>query len=626
MAQLTDTDVQRFREALRPLKKWNRPEILSEEDADLLERLYEDPYPDQHLLRDLKAASTSFLVGRRGTGKSTMFQRAQLDLRREHSVITAYVDLLAVQENSNVGHLGVADDFAKQLVWFQGFLRILLADLAKDLAERANRGFFNSLLNKKRQVLSQLEKLQDVERYIANVDLTHENTLVRHTIETKTSTVSGGVGASPADLGARVGIERGTTRGSGLEIAGQVSRIFQVSKFVDDLKAIVAPLEVKHVYIFLDDYSEMNSAAMQLLLDQVVYPLEIAGRDLIKFKIAALPGFYHGKFDPQKLDLLHLDFSFIYRASAAGDMMALGADYIQRLLSKRLNHFTGKPLPHYFAVSLNPAVPELLFLATFGNPRALGWILNFAADETLAHYKKITAESIRNGARKYFEEVVERRIRSFGSEGDSHLMLGRLNAILIEARRLRTSSDVGLNGDDRRTAYASHFHCDHAIEAKLNALCNVQAINYWGEGKDRDGRHIDLYALDFGLCQRESIPFGKPDGIGIKEYARQRIFDFTEIVASVDAAAQNAEASAYSDSAALTPMQRRVLSAIYAAGPNRVLAAKHIAETADISSRVVAKVAQELATSGYVEREKIGQIFSYRLADQARESVARLFG
>ena len=45
---------------------------------------------------------TVFLVGRKGTGKSTIFQRAQHEIRKKSTSTSAYVDIKTVYEQSEI--------------------------------------------------------------------------------------------------------------------------------------------------------------------------------------------------------------------------------------------------------------------------------------------------------------------------------------------------------------------------------------------------------------------------------------------------------------------------------------------------------------------------------------------
>ena len=44
---------------------------------DLADELYEDPLPEEAVFRNVLRPSTTFVIGRKGTGKSTVFQRLQ---------------------------------------------------------------------------------------------------------------------------------------------------------------------------------------------------------------------------------------------------------------------------------------------------------------------------------------------------------------------------------------------------------------------------------------------------------------------------------------------------------------------------------------------------------------------
>lgn len=51
--------------------------------------------------------------------------------------------------------------------------------------------------------------------------------------------------------------------------------------------------------------------------------------------------------------------------------------------------------------------------------------------------------------------------------------------------------------------------------------------------RDRDGREVAVYALNYGLCQAENIEFGRPSGSRdsrYRQYFAERIFDFTPIL------------------------------------------------------------------------------------------------
>jgi hypothetical protein len=92
-----------FAEAANSLKLYRRAELLDQQtEKPLIERLYVDPLPDGAVLDSMMRPNTTFLIGRKGTGKSTVFQRAQYEIRKSRHALSAYVDIKTVYESAEV--------------------------------------------------------------------------------------------------------------------------------------------------------------------------------------------------------------------------------------------------------------------------------------------------------------------------------------------------------------------------------------------------------------------------------------------------------------------------------------------------------------------------------------------
>jgi hypothetical protein len=63
---------QKFLDAVNTLKLYRRAELLDEEGQRLVSELYVDPLPDDHISRTVLRPNTTFLIGRKGAGKSTI--------------------------------------------------------------------------------------------------------------------------------------------------------------------------------------------------------------------------------------------------------------------------------------------------------------------------------------------------------------------------------------------------------------------------------------------------------------------------------------------------------------------------------------------------------------------------
>jgi DNA-binding MarR family transcriptional regulator len=70
---------------------------------------------------------------------------------------------------------------------------------------------------------------------------------------------------------------------------------------------------------------------------------------------------------------------------------------------------------------------------------------------------------------------------------------------------------------------------------EFDPLLSTLELNFfltkYFEMKDRDGRKVSVFALNFGLCEKHSIEFGRPAGQREHRlYFVERIFDYTSII------------------------------------------------------------------------------------------------
>ena len=95
-----------FLKAVDTLKLYRRAELVDERGQQLISQLYVDPLPSDHVLKTLLRNNTTFLIGRKGTGKSTIFQRAQESLNTDKQSTWAYIDIKTLYESSTSEIIG----------------------------------------------------------------------------------------------------------------------------------------------------------------------------------------------------------------------------------------------------------------------------------------------------------------------------------------------------------------------------------------------------------------------------------------------------------------------------------------------------------------------------------------
>jgi hypothetical protein len=88
----------RIAESLRQYRRADLRDFSKELGDDPVESLYVDPLPGDAVLRSVMSSNTTFLLGRKGTGKSTIFAKAQINYRNSRDVLSIYVDVKARYE------------------------------------------------------------------------------------------------------------------------------------------------------------------------------------------------------------------------------------------------------------------------------------------------------------------------------------------------------------------------------------------------------------------------------------------------------------------------------------------------------------------------------------------------
>lgn len=74
-----------------------------------MDLLYVDPLESDAVLKTVTLNNTTFLVGRKGTGKSTVFAKAQIELRKRDDAISIYVDVKSLHELLSTSEPAVQD-------------------------------------------------------------------------------------------------------------------------------------------------------------------------------------------------------------------------------------------------------------------------------------------------------------------------------------------------------------------------------------------------------------------------------------------------------------------------------------------------------------------------------------
>ena len=82
-----------FLDIVDSLSRYRRAELIDDKNKNLIEELYVDPLDNDLVLKSMMKNNTTLLIGRKGTGKSTIINRFQHEIRKTDNKISLYIDV-----------------------------------------------------------------------------------------------------------------------------------------------------------------------------------------------------------------------------------------------------------------------------------------------------------------------------------------------------------------------------------------------------------------------------------------------------------------------------------------------------------------------------------------------------
>ena len=513
--------------------------------------------------------NTTFLVGRKGTGKSTVFVKAQAELRKRSDVISIYVDVKSLYElltsadpvAQPAPEEHISQNILRAHLLRKSFLSAILGDLTRELQKAYQQ---SSLLDRwvgtARSYQTVIAELEALGESMASGALSSEELPILQMISTKTTKADSKKDSTKASVkaGVSVGLKSQVSSGASLEgleeavskrevyeqYSDAVLRSFPFQAYLERLRELLHSAGLHRLFIFFDDFSELSWLDQRLFVDIILSPLNNASDEMVRLKIAGYPGrVYYGKIDPGKVDHIGLDFYDLYKSSEIQASESSAVDYLQRLLERRFEAFRAKPADYFDQTVPLADYYRLLFEITLNVPRLIGYILHYCYLDRVSRHAPITLSSLRLAAQRYHESVLLPyfdRMNRFAMEPfdrklDRRNQKGLLSALQAEAKNVRTGIRTGQIGGKYFTGVSnppvSHFTVDPSMESILSSLELNMLVTKYHEMRDKSGKDIVVYAFFYGLCEAERFPWGYPRGRrDDRSYFVQRCFNYNAVI------------------------------------------------------------------------------------------------
>lgn len=533
-----------FAESLKLVRQTRIEDFIEDKNID---DIYTDLLPNNGIINKLNLPRTTLLIGRKGTGKSTIFQKSQKDLVSNKKCISIYIDVKSLFDNSTPDIPEEAKtlsiDYHKYLL-YSNLIKEIIIETRNKLNEFVRGSIFKKILGYNYDQIKAIDnELYEIDTSIKDVIKNVDVSLIQTFKKINSDSVINEVGAK-LQISSNPSIEiagnNNTAQNVKSEFEQTLVRYLDIkNSLIKNLIRIKHILDIDHLYIFLDDFSEIDEGAQKIFMDWFIAPLNNLSKDFVKFKIAAYPHrFYYGKLDNSKIDEISLDFfdafySFEKKANIS-KMETLALDYTKRLIKKRLNlFFPDNNWGRFFDLNENDLL-NLLFSVSFNIPRKIGYILSYCYESCLIHDKKINKIAIENASQRYYTDVILKYFlanqfvsRPFNDKISNEHQFELLNKI-VERQKINSSP---INRSTIKGKPTNHFTVNKKISSLLDNLELNGFITTYNNVMDNTSELSVIYSLDYGLCIRNGLNFSRAYNDKLLRYFSHSRFNMNVLIA-----------------------------------------------------------------------------------------------
>lgn len=542
------------------LSKYRRAELKDDDGSNLIEKLYVDPLENDLILKSMLKNNTTLLIGRKGTGKSTIINRFQHEIRKSDNKLSLYIDVKALFEQTRKSYFNLqsldielSSDNLDRLSLYVFFIEKIIDELKKEVKNGIFQTKFQSIFSNKGITkdgfTKKLDELFENIKKPLFVDITSSHQTEQQSSEKKTQEKKSKIGVNVSTTSQSVSGEASNLSMSedmdSKQFTKVLTRFFDIIGFMNNLKELLKKIPIDNVVICLDDMSEIDKDSMEVFTDFIVGPLNNLSDEYFKFKISLYPGRdYLPSIDRQKVKTYALDYYDLYSAGNVDKAEESAIKYTKRLLEKRFSYyFHDEDMGRFFEISKNYNINDYyktLFQISSNVPRIMGKILEIALQKTNSLERKITKKILQESARQHYKNDIEFVLtkseyieyKSYNESFEKYHLLELLKKLIeksihnkkhIGASRAKIFSQYTAN-----TAPSNYLYVAEELEDVLKTLEFNFFITKYSQQKDKDNSNISVFSLNYGLCVDNNIIFDEKSD---RKFRIERAFDFNRVIA-----------------------------------------------------------------------------------------------
>ncbi|MFX0027098.1 MAG: hypothetical protein ACFE8M_11860, partial [Candidatus Hermodarchaeota archaeon] len=370
------------------------------------------------LFQSIKEKKVNFLIGRRGTGKTTILKRARTEclesffikkdlnyLKQEKMVLPIYFEIKNLFLNV-LDKISLKGDTIEDLTYLIKNLNIeLIRQVENTYDELRELGVISNSL---------FLKIEDlVNKQINN--LINEDSPILKANNDEIKSYFTYLKTSIEEISYHSDNEKLLFESEkNVEFSNIFKKLFDINVFKElfkDLK-LIKEFPLNYVHFLIDDFSEISIVNQKIIIESFVEPLFRNANDLC-FCIACYPKFYYSGSlkKQQEYQTIDLDYCKLYSSESYEKRLQKGIDTSIQLVFKRLNSELADTFRDVKTLDiLFDEVPDFfkhLFFMSMNVPRLVGLILSYPkCIMTIKMKSKVSVNTIKEASQFIYREFL----------------------------------------------------------------------------------------------------------------------------------------------------------------------------------------------------------------------------
>jgi hypothetical protein len=467
-------------------------------DLNLLNDYYVDPF---NTISSILQKQDNFISGRRGTGKTTALLKGYFECLKtlkknessdyfyEEKILPLYIDL------SNCNDLFEKNNLALLEIHF---VRQLIDSLKRQIEAVLDEKFL-LVFKKENAALDDLDIIEKL--LIEGVTISKSKSIAATEKKSLEQNDSLGFEMSPENLG----ITGQISDKLGLEQIKNYNQTqgLNIQEFLNKIKDIIKKAKIDYVYLFLDEYSDLNSESQNHLASLIKSFLGSKTNLFIKIGVIT-DRFDFGNNIIIGRDIFHIPLDLnehVERLGGLSPALKKFEELIHELVEKRFRAYdVGLSFEEILKANKNEIISRIA-RESIGVTRTIGLILQNAWKQAEIGNNAIGLSEVNYGIRaarktyfKQYEGAVKRKLIP-GFYNDMW------NALIGKALQEK---------DKHSDRPASHLLIDPKRNHYLNVFKENFIIHLLEESRSsKYGGNYNLYSIDYDICQDLNIKYAE---------------------------------------------------------------------------------------------------------------------